>query len=479
MAGVSKKQTQIDKIRNVYLQRWARSTVEHYEFDNVGFAQIEGYEYYAGLAQNIQKHGFERFNGFLADLQVWGTPDQVTEKLLEYVERTDAGGLVVPCASAACRPRRPRPASSSSPPRSCRSCGATTSAATSASPTTRLGGGRLTGASCRLTDAPPATGASASSPARAEASAGPRRSPRRRGRLVGGERRRPEAVDEAVAAVRAAAGRAVGCVADASTANGADALVATAVGRWGRLDAVVNNAGIARDRMLVNIAEADWDEVCGSTSRSTFLLTQRAARHWRDRSKAGEAVNARVVNTVSSVGLYGHVGQANYAAAKGAIARFTLIAAMELARYGVTVNAVCPTALTPMTEAVGLGDTDEAREGRSTPGGCRPPWCGWPRPCRPTSPGGSSSPRACGWRSPKGGAAARPARRSTTPQRSTQPSVPSSLPPPPTPTSRVTSPRRYGRERASLGRRRGRCAAGRAHDTRHVAAAPGPGSAGA
>lgn len=96
VAAVSKDQAQIDKIRYNYLQRWAQSTVEHYEFDNVAFAQIEGYEYYGGLAQNIQKHGLERFNGFLADLQVWGTPEQVTEKLLDYVQMTDAGGLVVP-----------------------------------------------------------------------------------------------------------------------------------------------------------------------------------------------------------------------------------------------------------------------------------------------------------------------------------------------------------------------------------------------
>jgi alkanesulfonate monooxygenase SsuD/methylene tetrahydromethanopterin reductase-like flavin-dependent oxidoreductase (luciferase family) len=96
VAGVSKDTAMVDRMRQVYLQRWARSTVEHYEFDNVGFAQIEGYEYYASLANNIAKHGIERFNGFLADLQVWGTPDQVTEKLLDYVDRTDAGGLVCP-----------------------------------------------------------------------------------------------------------------------------------------------------------------------------------------------------------------------------------------------------------------------------------------------------------------------------------------------------------------------------------------------
>jgi alkanesulfonate monooxygenase SsuD/methylene tetrahydromethanopterin reductase-like flavin-dependent oxidoreductase (luciferase family) len=96
VAGVTKDPAMVDRLRNVYLQRWARSTVEHYEFDNLGFAEIEGYEYYGALANNIAKHGVDKFNGFLADLQVWGTPEQVTEKLLACVERTDAGGLVVP-----------------------------------------------------------------------------------------------------------------------------------------------------------------------------------------------------------------------------------------------------------------------------------------------------------------------------------------------------------------------------------------------
>jgi alkanesulfonate monooxygenase SsuD/methylene tetrahydromethanopterin reductase-like flavin-dependent oxidoreductase (luciferase family) len=96
VAGVSKDPDTVERMRSVYLQRWARSTVEHYEFDNVGFADIEGYEYYGALANNIAKHGVDGFNGFLADLQVWGTPDEVTEKLLGYVERADAGGLVCP-----------------------------------------------------------------------------------------------------------------------------------------------------------------------------------------------------------------------------------------------------------------------------------------------------------------------------------------------------------------------------------------------
>jgi NAD(P)-dependent dehydrogenase (short-subunit alcohol dehydrogenase family) len=180
-----------------------------------------------------------------------------------------------------------------------------------------------------------------------------------------------DAVDDAVGALTATGGttasNAVGCVADVSTAEGADALVAAAVDTWGRLDVVVNNAGIARDRMLVNLTEEEWDSVLAVHLRSTFLVTQRAARRWRDASKAGEAVDGRVVNTVSSVGLYGHVGQSNYSAAKGAIASFTLTASMELARYGATANAICPTALTPMTEAVGLGDTDDARSGALDP----------------------------------------------------------------------------------------------------------------
>jgi hypothetical protein len=96
VAGVSRDLEMAQRMRDVYLQRWARSTVEHYQFDNVGFAQIEGYEYYGALADNIAKHGLDKFNGFLADLQVWGSPNEVADKLLDYVTRTNAGGLVVP-----------------------------------------------------------------------------------------------------------------------------------------------------------------------------------------------------------------------------------------------------------------------------------------------------------------------------------------------------------------------------------------------
>jgi alkanesulfonate monooxygenase SsuD/methylene tetrahydromethanopterin reductase-like flavin-dependent oxidoreductase (luciferase family) len=96
VTAVTPNRRQAQRMREVYLQRWARSTVEHYEFSNPGFADIPGYEYYGGLAANIAKHGLDRFNGFLADLQVWGTPQEVTEKLLDYTKRCDAGALVVP-----------------------------------------------------------------------------------------------------------------------------------------------------------------------------------------------------------------------------------------------------------------------------------------------------------------------------------------------------------------------------------------------
>ena len=173
--------------------------------------------------------------------------------------------------------------------------------------------------------------------------------------------------DALAEAVEALGPDVVGHHGDVATGAGADELLETALRRWGRLDVVVNNAGITRDRMLVNLSEDDWDAVLQVHLKSTFLVTRGAARHWRERAKAGDAPDGRVVNTVSSVGLYGHPGQANYAAAKGAIASFTLVASMELGRYGVTVNALCPTALTAMTEAVGLGETEAARTGALDP----------------------------------------------------------------------------------------------------------------
>jgi alkanesulfonate monooxygenase SsuD/methylene tetrahydromethanopterin reductase-like flavin-dependent oxidoreductase (luciferase family) len=108
VTGVSHDRNVAQRMRDVYLQRWARSTVEHYQFDNVGFAEIEGYEYYASLANNIAKHGLDRFSGFLADLQVWGTPEQVTEKLLDYARRCDAGALITPLTFGGMPPEEAR-----------------------------------------------------------------------------------------------------------------------------------------------------------------------------------------------------------------------------------------------------------------------------------------------------------------------------------------------------------------------------------
>ncbi|HEV3450331.1 MAG TPA: SDR family oxidoreductase [Acidimicrobiia bacterium] len=170
------------------------------------------------------------------------------------------------------------------------------------------------------------------------------------------------AVVEAVAAELAARGAAVVATADdVSTMDGAERTVAAAVDGWGRLDALVNNAGILRDRMFVNMTEDDWDAVVRGHLRSTFCTTRRAAGHWRDRSKAGEEVRAAVVNVSSTSGLLGSVGQTNYGAAKAGVAALTVILAQELGRYGVRVNAIVPVARTRMTEEVaGIADVVRA-----------------------------------------------------------------------------------------------------------------------
>jgi NAD(P)-dependent dehydrogenase (short-subunit alcohol dehydrogenase family) len=132
---------------------------------------------------------------------------------------------------------------------------------------------------------------------------------------------------------------------------GAKRLIDSAVAAFGRLDILVNNAGILRDRMLVNMEEHEWDAVIEVHLKGHFAPTRHAAAHWRERSKAGEQVAGRVINTSSPSGVFGNVGQLNYGAAKAGIVGFTLIAAQELQRYGVTVNAIAPNARTRMTEA--------------------------------------------------------------------------------------------------------------------------------
>ena len=160
----------------------------------------------------------------------------------------------------------------------------------------------------------------------------------------------PRPASEVVEEIREAGGEAIAHFDDISEPDGAEGVVGAAVEACGRLDCLVNNAGILRDRMLFNMSVEEWDSVIKVHLRGTFLCTNAAARYWRDRSKAGEDVSGRIVNTSSTSGLLGNVGQSNYGAAKAGIAGFTQIAAMELSRYGVTVNAIAPGARTRMTE---------------------------------------------------------------------------------------------------------------------------------
>jgi NAD(P)-dependent dehydrogenase (short-subunit alcohol dehydrogenase family) len=162
--------------------------------------------------------------------------------------------------------------------------------------------------------------------------------------------------------IEAAGGRAIANDDDVSDFDSAGRLVRAAIEHFGRLDVVVNNAGILRDRMIVNMTIDEWDAVIRVHLRSTFSITHHAASHWRELAKSGETVDARVINTSSSSGIYGNVGQTNYGAAKAGIAALTVIAAMELGRYGVTVNAIAPEALTRMTEDLGGFHDPESQE---------------------------------------------------------------------------------------------------------------------
>jgi NAD(P)-dependent dehydrogenase (short-subunit alcohol dehydrogenase family) len=157
-----------------------------------------------------------------------------------------------------------------------------------------------------------------------------------------------EVVDE----IRALGGEAVVSGDDVADWAGARAIVQAALDAFGGLDVVVNNAGFLRDRMLVGTTEDEWDAVVRVHLKGHFCVTRFAAAFWRERSKAGEPVDARIVNTSSGAGLMGSVGQGAYSAAKAGIAALTLVEAAELGRYGVTANAIAPAARTRMTEAV-------------------------------------------------------------------------------------------------------------------------------
>ena len=165
--------------------------------------------------------------------------------------------------------------------------------------------------------------------------------------------------DEVVSEIRAMGGEAVANGDDVSDWEGAQRMVNQAVETFGDLTGIVSNAGILRDRMLVNMTEAEWDAVIQVHLKGTFAPARWAAAYWRDKAKAGETVNASIVNTTSVSGIYGNPGQTNYGAAKMGIAAFTIIAARELQRYGIRVNAIAPGALTRMTEDLGMGEASE------------------------------------------------------------------------------------------------------------------------
>jgi NAD(P)-dependent dehydrogenase (short-subunit alcohol dehydrogenase family) len=163
-----------------------------------------------------------------------------------------------------------------------------------------------------------------------------------------------QVVDE----IRAAGGSAVANGDDITDADGAQRLVQTALDTFGELHVLVNNAGILRDRTLVNMSDAEWDDVIRVHLRGHFMPLRAAARHWRELSKRGKSPRAAIINTSSTSGLFGNVGQGNYGAAKSGIATLTTIAQLELERYGVRVNAIAPAARTRLTEDV-LPATDD------------------------------------------------------------------------------------------------------------------------
>ena len=167
---------------------------------------------------------------------------------------------------------------------------------------------------------------------------------------------------QVVAEIEALGGDAVANAENVADFAGAERMVRHAIDALGGLDILVNNAGIIRDRMLVNMDEAEWDAVVNVHLKGHFAPTRHAAAYWRERSKAGDTVRARVINTSSPSGVFGNVGQANYGSAKAGIAALTLIAAQELGRYGVTVNCIAPNARTRMTEQA-FGEIAAPEEG--------------------------------------------------------------------------------------------------------------------
>jgi NAD(P)-dependent dehydrogenase (short-subunit alcohol dehydrogenase family) len=167
--------------------------------------------------------------------------------------------------------------------------------------------------------------------------------------------------EQVVDEIKAMGGEAIANADNVAEWDGGQRLVQSAVDAFGDLHVLVNNAGILRDRVLVNMTEDEWDSVINVHLRGHFVPTRHAATYWREQTKAGKDVKASVINTSSTSGLLGNPGQANYGAAKAGIAAFTVILAQELGRYGVRVNAIAPAARTRLTEATpGLGDMVKA-----------------------------------------------------------------------------------------------------------------------
>jgi NAD(P)-dependent dehydrogenase (short-subunit alcohol dehydrogenase family) len=165
--------------------------------------------------------------------------------------------------------------------------------------------------------------------------------------------------NEVVARIEEMGGQAVVNGADVADWNASKALIDQAIQTFGRLDIVVNNAGFVRDQMFFKADEESWDAIIRVHLKGHFCVARHAAAYWREQSKNGEKVDARIINTTSGAGVLGSVGQAAYSAAKAGIATLTLVQSAELRRYGITANALCPIARTRMTEAA-FGDSMKA-----------------------------------------------------------------------------------------------------------------------